>query len=141
MPKKRMDKLEYSMKISTISDKKNRFLRLGFTRHVVQKFGVNEYTTYGRLRRGIFSKWMLIGIRQCICQYLKDDTFTDFEGFYESLAVKSEFIKFMSSEMGMCERTARSRFKNFDFNELELIGLDAAYEEFIDGISKRNGDR
>lgn len=124
------------MKIRTIWSKNNRFLRLGFTHYVVDKYGMSINTAHSRFRRGILSKWMIVGIRGCIKEFLDDNSYTDFRDFYNKLPVKSEFIKFMSEQMEMCERTARARFKKFDFNELELVGLESVYREFIDGINR-----
>lgn len=124
-----------SMKIRTILGKKNRSLRLCFTHYVVEKYGMSINTAHSRFRRGILSKWQIVGIKGCIREFLEDDSFTDFKNFYNDLPVKSEFIKFMQNEMGMCERTARTRFKKFDFNDLELVGLESVYEEFIQRIT------
>lgn len=132
---KRNKSLE-SMKIRTMLGKKHKSLRLCFTHYVVEKYGINIYTAHTRFRRGILSQWMIVGIRGCIREFLEDDSFTDFENFYKDLPVKSKFIEFMQEEMGMCERTARERFKKFDFSELELIGLEAVYEQFIEEIIK-----
>lgn len=125
-----------SMKIRTILGKKHKSLRLCFTHYVVEKYGISINTAHTRFRRGILSRWMIVGIRGCIREFLEDDTFTDFENFYNNLPVKSKFIEFMQKEMEMCERTARARFKKFDFKELELIGLEAVYEQFIQEIIK-----
>lgn len=125
-----------SMKIRTILGKKHKSLRLCFTHYVVEKYGISINTAHTRFRRGILSRWMIVGIRGCIREFLEDDTFTDFENFYNNLPVKLKFIEFMQKEMEMCERTARARFKKFDFKELELIGLEAVYEQFIQEIIK-----
>ena len=125
------------MKMRTIIGNKNRSLRLCFTHYIVDKYGMSINTAHTRFRRGILSKWMIVGIRGCIREFLEDDSFTDFENFYRKLPVKSEFIRFMQQDMEMCERTARARFKKFDFKEIELIGLESAYKEFIQEIVQK----
>ena len=123
-------KTQISMKISTILSGKKRVLRLGFTRYVVEKYGLNRFTAHTKIRRGMFRKWEIVGIAECVNIFLGYPYEGRLEDFYEILSVKSDFLKFMSSELGISERTARRRFKDFDFTEFEIKGLEKVYQEF-----------
>lgn len=124
-------KTQKSMKISTILSGKKKMLRLGFTRYVVEKYGLNRFTAHTKFRRGLVRKWEMVGISQCVELFLGYPYQGRLEEFYDSLPVKSDFVKFMSAEMGLSERTVRRRFKAFDFTELEVKGLEKAYQEFL----------
>lgn len=99
-----------------------------FTRYLVEKYGMNVQTAYGKLRRMAVRRWEAEGIRRCIHGF--DPGYTGKpEDFWDGLEDKRAFISFMDEQMGMGACTAERRFGRFDFTPLEVKGLDEAYGE------------
>lgn len=102
--------------------------RLAFSRFLIKNYGMNIQTAYGKIRRRLVKEWELKGIVNCVRMF--DSGYSgDLKNFYEQCR-RTEFCRFMSKNMGMCEKTTCKRFKAFDFSEIELKGLEAIYEEF-----------
>lgn len=118
------------MDLSTLSEEKNKWIRLSFTRFLQSQFGLNVQTAYGKLRRGRVRKWELVGIEHCIREF-NPDYVGDLKDFLESTESKTKFYAFMEKEYEMSAKTAFVRFQQFKFSELELKGINAAYDEFI----------
>lgn len=118
------------MDLSTLSEEKSRWIRLSFTRFLHIRFGLNVQTAYGKLRRGRVRKWELVGIEHCIRKFDPDYS-GDLKHFLESIESKTKFYVFMEKKYQMSGKTSCTRFQQFNFTELELKGLKAAYDEFI----------
>lgn len=121
-----------SMKMSIIqalSEAKRRPLRLGFSRYLSERYGMSQSTAYQKIRLNRVKKWELTGIASCIDRFMPGYT-GDLSDFYGNLANKGKFLTYMSTSMGMGERTARDRFRDFDFTELEIKGLEKIYNEY-----------
>ena len=105
-------------------------IRLCFSRYVSSRYGMNMCTAYGKFRSGRVKRWEAVGIQGCISQYMPEYVGKP-EDFFGSLPSKTDFARFMSSEMGMCSNTVWKRFPVFDFTELEMKGLNEAYREYF----------
>ena len=116
------------MKFRTMIE--HRKQRLMFVRFLHKTYGLNIQTAYAKLRECRFKKWECIGISACIREYAPSYRGKKKEFYQKLYKKKLDFSYFMES-MGMCERTARKRFDAFDFTELELQGMDKAYDKFI----------
>ena len=83
-----------------------------FTRYLVEKYGMNVQTAYGKLRRMAVRRWEAEGIRRCIHGF--DPGYTGKpEDFWDGLEDKRAFISFMDEQMGMGACTAERRFGKF----------------------------
>lgn len=109
--------------------------RLAFTRFLIREYGLNIQTVYGKLRRSLVKEWELEGIANCIVAFQPD-----YEGniyvFWEQCR-KTDFCRFMETK-GISENTVRKRFTLQNFSELEVIGLNAAYERFKEESGTEN---
>lgn len=117
------------MEIRTLSEKKNRKTRLRFTRFLVSRFGMSIPTAYGKLHKSRVRRWELLGIENCIRTFSPEYE-GELKDFIQGLESKHQFYAFMEKECGMSIKTASIHFPLFDFTELELIGFQAAYDEF-----------
>lgn len=120
-----------SMKISIISrlsQKKLRPYRLGFTQYLVENYGMSSSTAYPKIRKNRMKRWEVVGIAGCVKAFMPeyDGKLCD---FYEGISCKGKFLSFMS-EMGMSDRTARDRFREFDFTEVEIKGMEKIFQEY-----------
>lgn len=118
------------MEISTLREKKNNWIRLAFTRFLTDRYKMSFQTASSKMRVTRIRKWELVGIRNCILAFCPDYE-GNFEDFMTSIESKSKFYCFMEYEFGMSSKTAFVRFQQFNFSELELKGLNAAYDEFL----------
>lgn len=126
-----------SMKISTIqqlSEKKMRPFRLGFSRYLVERYGMSMSTSYQKIRQNRVRPWEVEGIERCIEEFAPDYN-GDLSCFYENLSGKKQFMCFMN-ERGMSSHTVRERFRKFDFTEIELRGLGDIYNEYKKDIEE-----
>ena len=119
------------MDISTLSEKKNRLIRLRFTRFLVNRYGENFQRIRGKLYSSRIRKWELVGIESCILEFSPEYD-GEMKDFLATTDRKTKFYYFMELECGMSTRTAFVRFQKFNFSELELKGLNAVYAEFQD---------
>lgn len=124
------------MKKSTISrlvDQKHKPFRLGFTRYLVEQYGMSASTAYPKIRTSRFRKWETVGISDCIALFSPEYS-GEAKDFYNSLPDKGSFQKFMSEKMGMGGRTVSIRFRAFDFSEVEMKGLNNIYKEYMEQL-------
>lgn len=119
------------MEIRTLSEKRNRWIRLSFTRFLVERYGMNLQTAYGKLHKARIQKWEVMGIVKCILAHSPDYSGEPAD-FFSQTESKIRFCTFMESECGMSAKTAFVRFRSFDFSAIELKGFDVAYEEFLE---------
>lgn len=126
------------MKISTLRKEQRRPFRLVFTHYLVEKYGMNVQTAYGKLRKMAVRRWEAEGIRKCILGF--DPGYTGKpENFWDSLEDKKAFVCYMGERMEMGACTVEKRFGNFDFTPLEVKGFDEAYEECLAELEKEEG--
>lgn len=114
--------------IQALSEKKLSPMRLGFSRYLVDKYGMSMSTAYQKIRLKRVRRWEVEGMEKCMREF--DPEYKGkLEDFFSSVRVKGEFIEFMK-ERGMGERSLRSHFRSFDFTEIELRGMESIYEEY-----------
>lgn len=133
MEKGRTKKHMESVEISTLKDRisKRKPVRLAFTHYLVKRYGINMATAYVKMRRSLFHRWEVVGIKGCISMFLPEYT-GECRDFYRNLGkMRPAFRTFMSEEMGMCKAVTDRRFTDFDFTELEVTGLAGAYDDFV----------
>lgn len=114
--------------IQTLSSKKLRPIRLGFSRYLVDKYAMSMSTAYQKIRNNRVKQWELIGISGCVAEFMPE-----YEGelcdFYKTLSKKSLFAQYMKDK-GMSISTVYERFRKFDFTEIELKGFNEIYKEY-----------
>lgn len=123
------------MKISTLRSQRKRPMRLMFTHYLVENYGVNVQTAYGKLRRMQVRRWEAEGIRRCILTFAPEYN-GELKDFYAGLPSRIAFARFMKEKMQMSEKTTDKRFGAFDFTPLEIKGLDEAYQEFKEIVER-----
>lgn len=156
MQTKEQQQSQKSMEKSIIyglMDEKRHSFRKGFVRYITERYGVNPYTAYPKLRKGRFHRWEVEGIASCLATYENlirqnqdqnqdkyigyawrlmqgNRTQNDWRNFYDSMKNKSDFVRFMSF-YGMGQTTVRRRFANFKFSDIEMRGWENVYREYL----------
>lgn len=118
------------MDVRTLSEKKNRWIRLSFTRFLTEFYGMNFQTAHGKLHNARIRRWELLGIESCIKAYSPEFT-GSLSDFFSQTESKTRFCAYMKSECGMSSKTAFIRFTKFDFTNVELKGFNAIYDHFV----------
>lgn len=114
--------------IQALSEKKLSPLRLGFSRYLVDRYGMSMSTAYQKIRLNRVRRWEVEGVEKCLRDF-DPDYDGRMEDFFENVHRKGKFIEFMK-ERGMGEHALRTHFRNFDFTELEIRGLESVYKEY-----------
>lgn len=111
----------------------NRNLRLGIVNLLAVKYGMNVSTAYGKLKRGMFRPWEIIGINECCKMYASDYNGTP-KDFFRTIKSRTLFLAHMS-RYGMCSNVARKKFSTGAFSDFELKGLNSIVKEYLDGAN------
>ena len=103
-------------------------MRLGFSRYLVEHYGMSMSTAYQKIRLNRVRRWEAEGVEKCLIDF-DPDYEGELKDFFSGVRKKGEFIEFMK-ERGMGEHALRAHFRNFDFTEVELRGLESIYKEY-----------
>lgn len=114
--------------IRALSEKKLSPIRLGFSRYLVEHYGMSMSTAYQKIRLNRVRRWEAEGVEKCLRDFSPCYE-GKLEDFFPGLPHKKEFIEFMNTR-GMGEHACRTHFRNFDFTEVEIRGLEAIYKEY-----------
>lgn len=135
MEKKRFENLLLPGKNTLISE-----LSEEERKKVYEVFGSHGMTTsriYLRIfRTGYgsgFSEWEIRGINRIVRDYAEEygmdiSSMSDFSCFYEKIEGKQKFWDYMN-RLGMGKNSAIYRFKNWNFQDWELVGVESIIDE------------
>lgn len=125
-------KMPMSGQITTFTELP-RPLRLSFTRHLHEKYGMPIQTAYAKLRLNRIEKWEWEGIENCMREFLGRDLPDILDGFFDSIPNKWELMRFMA-QRSMCERTSFIRFGKMNFKPWEMKGIRNIWDEFVSQV-------
>ena len=119
--------------IKNISSEKNKNIRGGLARYIINKYGLLKNSVYTKLRYGSFKSWEVIGIDEC-CRRFNGCVPEKPDEYFMSLRKKSLFLKHMVS-YGMSAVTVRKKFMTNDLSAFERKGLQNIVREYLDDIN------
>ncbi len=119
--------------IKNISSEKNKNIRGGLARYIINKYGLLKNSVYAKLRDGSFKPWEVIGIDEC-CKRFNGCVPEKPDEYFMNLRKKSLFLKHMVV-YGMSAVTVRKKFMANDLSAFERKGLQNIVREYLEEIN------